>query len=516
MRRLPLALAVLAMPAALQAKWLEASSSHFVIYADERPDEIRQFSEQLERFHGAMALLLRAERPLPSPSNRVTIYIVKSDSEVRRLFGLRERFVYAAYRARAGASLAIVPRVNARVGATDFSMIALLHEYAHHFQLSAAGFPLPRWFVEGHAEFFASAKFERDGSLSLGMPAGHRGPELLFAPDVHVRALLDPDGDRRRDRGRYDAYYGKSWLLYHYLTFSSERAGQLAQYVRLLQEGTGSAEAARSVFGDFGKLEQELEKYLRQRMMMSFRLPPSQLNPGPVAIRELGAGEAEMMPVRMRSHIGVTQEQAAGLLPEARAVAARHPRDAAVLAALAEAEHDAGHDDAAIAAADAAIALDPTQVNAYVQKGFSLFRKAGDAEDKAKAYRDARAPFLALNKLENDHPLPLIYYYMSFGRQGVKPAEVAVQALERAAEVAPFDLDLRRMLAYQQIADKRFEDAIANLAPIAYNPHGGEGAERSRRLLDRLRSGEDLDGLDPAAFGLDQPAADDGEPEGEE
>ena len=114
-----------------------------------------------------------------------------------------------------------------------------------------------------------------------------------------------------------------------------------------------------------------------------------------------------MMPLRIRSRVGVNKEQALALVTEARTVAARFPADPAVQAALAEAEYDAGNDAAAIAAADKALAADKTQVNAWVQKGYALFRSAADADDRKAAYRAARAPFVALNKLENEFAMIL-------------------------------------------------------------------------------------------------------------
>jgi tetratricopeptide (TPR) repeat protein len=200
------------------------------------------------------------------------------------------------------------------------------------------------------------------------------------------------------------------------------------------------------------------------------------------------------MPVRIRSRRGVTREEAIELVPEARAIAARFPGDAAVLTALAEAEVDSGNPDAAITAADAALAIDPRQVNAYIQKGLALFEKAETAQDKAKAYRDARAAFLKLNQIENDHPLPLMYFYMSYLRQGAVPGENAVKALARASELAPFDLGLRYTLVVQQIRDKRYEDAAFNLAPIAFNPHGR--THKARRLLDRLKEKTEITPLE--------------------
>ncbi|MBN8817280.1 MAG: DUF1570 domain-containing protein [Sphingomonas sp.] len=491
MLRLLTTLALLAMPMAGSAKWMEASSPHFVIYADDTPTDIQRFSQQLERFHGAMALMLeRSEDGPPSPSNRVTVYVVKSDREVRKLAGDKTGFTYAFYQPRAGGSYAIVPTISSDGDSLSFSMIALLHEYAHHFQLSTSRENWPRWFVEGSAEFFASAKFEKDGNLTLGLAAQHRAAELFHAPDVSVTDLLDPDTYEKRRRKGFDAYYGKAWLLYHYLTFSQSRKGQFPEYLRLLRSGKSSIEAARAAFGDLAVLEKDVERY-KLGKLTALRLNPGLLKTSPVTLRELSAGEAVIMPVRIRSRRGVTREEAIELVPEARAIAARFPSDAAVLTALAEAEVDSGNPDAAITAADAALALDPRQVNAHIQKGLALFEKAETAQDKAKAYRDARAAFLKLNQIENDHPLPLMYFYMSYLRQGAVPGENAVNALERASELAPFDLGLRYTLVMQQIRDKRYEDAAFNLAPIAYNPHGS-GTEKARKLLDRLKENKEI------------------------
>lgn len=95
-----------------QAAWMESSSQNFVIYADQKQEDLKEFSEQLESFHHAMAFLLGFTPEVPSPSNRVTIYVVRDDSEVRRLMGSRGSNVYAFYSPKAGGSFAIVPRVK--------------------------------------------------------------------------------------------------------------------------------------------------------------------------------------------------------------------------------------------------------------------------------------------------------------------------------------------------------------------------------------------------------------------
>jgi len=491
MRFLLATLAALVLPSAAQAEWFEASSAHFVVYADDSERDIRKFAEQLERYHEAMAVITQLQAPAPSPSNRVTVFMVRNQRQIERLIGRRN--IGGFYIPRAGGSVAFVPRVEARNGQPDYPMIALLHEYAHHFLLSNSTFPSPRWFGEGGAEFFASTEFTADGGLGIGMPAMHRGWELALGRNIRVADLVDSKYERPPNNN-YDAFYGKSWVLYHYLVFNAERRGQLRGYVRAMAGGQNSREAAEAVFGDLDQLEGELRRYLDQRTMLSMRFRPDQLEIAPVSLRRISAGEAAMMPVRVRSRRGVDREEALELLGEARAVAARFPADPAVLAALAEAEYDAGNDAEAIAAADAALALDPSQVNAYVQKGYALFRRAAEAEDRVAAYRAAVAPFVALNQLENDHPLPLIYYFRSFAESGRRPPETAVQGLERAAELAPFDLGLRLNLASHQLAEGRIEEARGNFLPIAYSPHGGRMAEGARTVVERIDDGSPPDG----------------------
>ncbi|MET0180878.1 MAG: hypothetical protein ABW194_10420 [Novosphingobium sp.] len=513
MRRILLICLMLSWPGRAHAEWLEAASDHFVVYADDSEKDIVRLSGQLERYHAAMGNLTGHQPDKPSPSNRVTVYVVKSVEQVRKLHGGGVRSLGGFYIPRAGASVAIVPRVDAARGDVKQATLILLHEYAHHFFISASGFPMPRWLSEGAAEFFATARFEDDGSVWLGLPANHRAAELALAPDVPVADLLDPEAYARRKPTSFDAFYGKSWLLYHYLTFDDRRKGQLARYVALMAEGRKSRDAAREVFGDLAKLEKDVDAYVRKPRILSFKLAAARLPIGPVAIRRLPPGEAEMMPVRTRSRRGVDEAQAKALVSEARGIAARFPREGAVLAALAEAEYDAGNDREAIAAADAALALDPAQTNAYVQKGFALFRQARDAPDPVKAYAAARAPFVALNRRENDHPLPLIFYYRSFVEQGRAPPPLALDGLAKAAQLAPFDLGLRMSLATQQLRSGNRQGARANLAPVAYDPHGGPLAAVAQRLLARLDDDpawNGIDGLEDLMAGVGATAAGEG------
>ncbi len=445
----------------------------------------------LERYHVAMERLTGKQTETPSPSNRVTIFVLRNEREVREAYGGNDRFVAGFYRPGAGMSRAFVPRLRRSGSEPDFSQTVLLHEYAHHFLTSTSRFGMPRWLAEGLAEFFASTRLLRDGSLQIGRPANHRAGEPQYAVEVPIRQLLDPAlYDEKRGR-RYDNFYGRSWTLVHYLWLSEERKGQLNAYWRVVASGTPPLKAGEDVFGDLDRLDNDLDAYLRSRRMLTYRLSPDLLPIRPVGVFGVSDGFDEMLPVVARSQSGVTREEALELLPEAREIAARYPGDARVLAALAEAEVDAGHYDEAVVVADRAIAIDGKVANAHLQKALALYRKADDAEDQKTAYGLAIRAFGGLNKLDFDNPLPLIYLYRSYADRGLEPSEHAQKALIRATQLAPFDQDLSMSLGFMYAQTGKIQLARQAFAPVVAYPHGGKRAEIARRSLAELIAAEE-------------------------
>lgn len=498
-------LSVWALSSPAMAAWHKAETQRFVIYSDSRPDDLRKFGEMLEQYHVAMEFETGRRLPAPSPSNRLTIYMVGSLDDLRQVYGSPGSSVGGFYIPRANGSVTFVPNVasrnsdrtgtgsRVRKGTSRApltrAMKTVLHEYAHHFLISSSRAAMPRWLSEGSAEYFSSARFNPDGSVDIGLPNNARAWEISQAAPVSLRELLDYELYRKNRSRRYDAFYGRSWLLYHFLRFNPERKGQLPQYWNAVATGSDSLEAAEAIFGDIDTLEKELAGYARERSMAGMRLPGGAIQIGAITTAKLTKAHAAMMDVVIRSKRGVSRKAALELLPSAQDLIQRYPEDANALAALAEAEYDAGNDDAAIAAADRAIALDGTVKNAFVQKGYALFRKAKAIEEpeaRAKAYADAMRPFEALNALEADHTQPLIYYYRSFAERGVSVPDDAKFALERATQLAPFDQGLAVEVAVMRARDGGLDIARILLGPVAADPHGGREPRIAQAMLTYL------------------------------
>ena len=68
-----------------------------------------------------------------------------------------------------------------------------------------------------------TARFEANGAVGLGLPAEHRAYELFESKDVSIERLLDSKLYADGKSNRYDNFYGRSWLLFHYLFIDDAR-----------------------------------------------------------------------------------------------------------------------------------------------------------------------------------------------------------------------------------------------------------------------------------------------------
>ncbi len=485
--RLTLLGALLAAPAA-RAEWHEASSAHFVVYSDDDPVAIRDYAEELEKFDKALRVRFGVSDPDLGPANRVKVYILPKRDSVAKLAG--DEDVAGFYIPRAGENIAFVPRPSQRDDPSDLSgRTVLRHEYAHHFMYSLTSSAFPMWFSEGFAEFWSTAKYEKDGTVLIGSAPRHRAAGLFWSNPMPVQRLLTYS-DGKLDGLEQEAVYGRGWLLTHYLTFSPQRAGQLPAYIAAINRGE-SLEKAAGAFGELTQLERELRAYLKQRRISGTRIAAAALTIRPVTVRKLTPGEVATMDVRIRSQRGVTDTQAAALVPEARKAASGFDGDAGAQLVLAEAEYDAGNHGLAEAAADRALKADPKSVRARIYKAMArMAALSADTNAQTAAWEEPRKWIVAANRLDPDNPQPLILYYRSFAEAGEPASQIAKDGLARAFELAPSDIGLRMNVAQLWLSDGKRDAARAALKPIAYHPHLGGMAATARKMIAAIDRGD--------------------------
>lgn len=485
MRLAALGLAMLA-PATARAEWHEASTEHFVVYADDRPEAIEKFAGELERFNSVMRFfypnaITRAE----GPANRVSVFVLGGNG-MEKLTG--SNFLRGFYIPRAGGNVAFVPRVSGRSDPSDMSGATVLrHEYAHHFMYSRFPAVFPMWFSEGFAEYWSTVKFNADGSAVVGLVPQHRGYGLLSGNPLPIDQLLTLT-NRKLTREQQEAIYGRGWLLTHYLMSTVEGQKQLGAYIAAINAGQPLDKAAQ-VFGDLKTLSRTLEKYMHGTMKAR-QLNGSVIAKPQVTLRKLTPGEAATMAVRVESKAGVTPKEAKQVLADARKAAAPFPNDPGAQVALAEAEFDADNYAQAEAAASRALAVAPKQSDALMYRAWAKYELASATDKDGTAWRDVRRAIAAANRNDPEDPRPLILYYRTFQAAGEAAPRVAKDGLIKAYEIAPSDLGLRMNTAAMFLHDDQPAEAREALRLIAYHPHGGTMAATARAMIAAIERKE--------------------------
>ena len=484
------AVTLFAVGSPANAAWLEARSKHFIIYGDSKPEELGDFAKKLERFDQAVRIARAMEDPPLTDSNRLTVYFLKDPEELARLNGGDGSGMLGIYMPRASGSRAFVTKNKAEVKGDVSSEIVFFHEYTHHLMLQTSNAALPSWLVEGFAEFLSTAQMNEDGSVTLGSPANHRAIGVLAVHhDLPLTMMIRETYDELSG-WQNELRYSRGWLLTHYLTFEPSRRGQLDRYVAKIQQGESSIESAEAVFGDLGDLDRDLDRYATRKQLSVLVVHPDEAKVASIEIRPLTEAESALMPIRLRCEYGVNSRLAGGVAGRARKLAAPYPNDPFAQLTLAEAEYDAKNYEAADAAASRALATDPQNVRALVDKGQAQMKLA-KAKGGAAQWDQVRSWLLKANKIDTENAQPLALFYQTFEDSGEQPTKNAVGALLYAIVLAPQDKSLRLKAVRELLVENRMSEAKAMLAPIAYLPHGDrESRQDIIKIMAAISNGD--------------------------
>lgn len=495
------ALVAATVTTAARAEWYEASSKHFVVYSDDSIDNVKKYTERLERFDRAIRVLHNDTRdPDRGKASRVVVYVVPTVDDVQKL---RPRA--AGFWVPQITPTVVMPRNTGQGGTRGFTPQAIMfHEYTHHWMLTSwSDWALPGWYTEGAAEFHATAQLRPDGSILFGAQPAYRqyGVDEL-RNQMPVSSLLRAVPGRLDDL-QSSALYGRGWLLTHYMTMDAGRRKQLGAYLDAINSGKSINDAA-AMLGNVTDLK--LDSWARQASVPSLVIPAEQLTNGEVKVRRLGPGEAAVMPALIRSRSGVNKATAPEVVALARRIAAQFPKDPAVQNELAEAEFDAaslgppanagaGY-QRVIAACDAALAADPKSVHALVYRGMALEEMARDAKKTDDAtWKEVRRWYLAANRADTEDADPLLHFYDSFAVAKQTPTKGAENGALYAYALAPHYTGARIDATRISLSQGKLKEARTAFAPLAFS-----GDNRSKEVADILAA---IDAKDaPAALAV--------------
>jgi tetratricopeptide (TPR) repeat protein len=481
-------LALLAcIPAAARSEWKEATTPHFVVYAEGGESQLREFATKLEKFNYVLRTYHGVTAP-PSPI-KLKVYLFPTIAAVGKMAGGAGVAGYYISRARGlmmvgtqsrAAQLGDIRSGGMANGFIDSESI-LLHEYTHHFMYQYFPATYPTWYSEGFAEFWGATDILANDVVEIGLPANHRFGSFIQNRWLPLRKLLTAQS--YADVPELDLLYAEGWLLVRSAFDNPERRKQVQAYLSAINGGATFEAAMKSAFGDVGEIERELHSYAGKGKFSVLRLPFKKIEVGPIAVRSVTPAEDSMMEIAIDLSQGILKREAAEFAGKVRSAARPFPNDPFALALLSEAERLAGNHGAAAAAADRLLAAAPDDPRGLLQKALAEMERlrAAPARD-AKAMDSARRLLVRAARAAPNDPLILEAFYDSYAGQGPLPPEPAQAALYEAMELAPSDSDLRYKVAADFEKRDMIAEAIAIIRQDAYRlPHRKNESEKEKK-----------------------------------
>ncbi|MEW4447515.1 hypothetical protein [Qipengyuania sp. JC766] len=511
-------LAIGLAPAALADTWHRADTHHFRIYSDGSKSDLEDFAREVEKFDALLRMLFK--RPVVDQPTKLDIYMVSSANQVENLHGSEN--VAGFYRPSVEGSFAVSNREQTRNKFSLSGKETLFHEYAHHFFFNNFSIPAPAWFVEGFAEFVATAEFKKNDEWYFGKPAHHRAGEIEYFGAIDVRDLLTKPASEI-EGGARNAFYGWSWILTHML-YSKERehGDQLGRYLGLINSGIDPLIAAEQAFGDLDKLDSQMRSYPKQRMTYSKSSSPLKYRDA-IEIVSLDDAASKLVELEMEvlspASLLEARDELADLATHDAALAQTHYLLGLAEYRLANGEGRDGDETAssdttaALASFEKALELDPDHPHANVYSAImevDRLSEAGDYENEG--WDQARQKMLLANKADPLDPFPLYHFARSFDRQG-KRSEYTGISYEAAFAMAPEAVEARVAYAHHLANEGNFEEAIGLVRFLANDPHRGAYGKAVLERFENMRdrgSASQSDGIEDviedAEEGLDADA----------
>ena len=272
--------------------WLEIRCPHFRVLTDGNVADARKVAYEFEQLRNVFANQLpNAKLDGGAP---LLVFAVQNEESARKL---ERRWNSGAN--RAGEFLHGWEKQYAIVLLDSFggqgSKEVVYHEYTHFIEHLNAQY-LPLWLDEGIAEYYAYTRFG-EHKVFLGEPTERYRTMNERSPiPVEVFINLSTRSPYYLDGGKNQLFYAEAWALVHFLINGKgmEHGKRLTQFSDLLQHGVEQKKAFNQIFGDFKKIDNDLQPYMRLSVFTTTILKDlPRVDPNTVVVRATSLAETD-------------------------------------------------------------------------------------------------------------------------------------------------------------------------------------------------------------------------------
>lgn len=363
---------------------------------------------------------------------------------------------------------------------------AIYHEYYHSVTVPYFS-GLPLWLKEGMADFYGNTEIN-DKNANIGMANLALIAELRDRPLLPVSALfaVNYDSPYYNEQNKVSIFYAESWALAHYLMIGDQLAhrAQFNTFLTALDKGETQQQAALEAFGDLGKIQRDLERYVHGMVFTSLLVPaPQRMDPKDLHTRVISDAESDAYRGGFLT-LHRQYKDAQALLDEAVRL---DPKLALAQANLGVLRYAQQQPNDALASLSAAIAIDPD--NAYTRYWRANLNYStnpathlSDIDEDLRHAIASNANFappyglLALRLTANDRDLPQ-----------------ALELAQKAASLEPGRPNYQYVLAQVLIRMRRYDQAEATAQHMLLQSADPALQQQAHDLLNAVQQGREFD-----------------------
>ncbi len=462
------------------AEWRRAESPNFIVYGESSEGRLRQRILQLEEFHRLLVSITTVDGP-PAP-NKLAVYIVTGNDDLRRIGNVSSNI--AGFYVATPYGIATFADAAAEINANE----VLFHEYAHHFMRQYAPSAYPAWYVEGFAEYFATARFQTN-EIHVGLGSATRAWSVLDGQWIPMEAVLFGEG-RRSSPEAMQRFYSQAWMIVHYFNSTLPLRAKLRAYLAALRRGDDPRQALERETGmNVATLTRALRAYFGDGRIPYGRWTRPSVTPPAITVTALPRSANDLLLYEAALRIGSDNAARGGLLERVRTAAARHGEDPYARRVLAHAEVIHGDRAAGGRLLESLLQTSPNDAELLYLMGMRFLIEAEKADEPEGNARQAARWFARAHRADGNHYQTLYRYAQSLRGSEGYDSENTANVLLLANQLAPQVVEISMNTAAMLIARRDFDLAEALLEPLAADPHSESLAEAARQLLDRARAG---------------------------
>lgn len=256
------------------SEWFRVESQHFIVYSDTSNDDVALLLNQLEKLDQMLRVYTKPFLKATGNEPKLTFYYHDSTNDLDGLAANQPADAIGLYSSCTagvqgfGVQLNKLERPDKLVkpkAEQSESLSYLFEAYTRHFIYRYTDVRAPTSFIDGLAQYFASARFS-DAQMLVGRTPLNVNRYLSFLDQgnpyyLDYKDILEQNDTRAicniSKAGIKLEFAARSWLLTHYMLSSDDNRNKLVNYLAAVYRDTPIPQAFEQAYGiktaDLGK-----------------------------------------------------------------------------------------------------------------------------------------------------------------------------------------------------------------------------------------------------------------------